>query len=117
MAAVGTVLQVFPHFNPGVGGIGKRVFGDRVQITCGDQICKVLWRYFLVLGVLVDGGAHVVKIFFEECFARAFAVGASCHEEQREYYDRVAQPWKALQLLYLQSELRTQVWRRLATTF
>jgi hypothetical protein len=24
---------------------------------------------------------------------RAFMVGASCHEEQKEYYDRAAQPW------------------------
>jgi hypothetical protein len=35
---------------------------------------------------LVDGGTHVIKIFFEDSFvARSFAVSASCHEEQREY--------------------------------
>jgi hypothetical protein len=37
---------------------------------------------------LIDGGSHVIKIFFEDLFiTRAFLVGASCHAEQREYYD------------------------------
>ena len=97
MAAVDILRQIFPDFDPGVGGMGKRIFGDRVKITCGDQICEVLWRHLLVLRVLVDGSSHVIKIFFEDMFIlRAFMVGASFHEEQREYYDRVAQPWSDL---------------------
>ena len=88
MSVIDTLQCIFPHFNPGVGRIGKRVFGDRVKITCGDQICEMLWRHVLVLGVLINGGTHVIKIFFEDILiTRAFLVGASCHEEQREYYD------------------------------
>ena len=116
MAVVGTVLQVFPLFDPGSGGIGKRVFWDRVKITCGDQICKVLWRHLLVLGVLIDGGAHVIKILFEDRFiARAFMVGASRHEEKGQYYDRVPQPWIGFHCCIF-SELRTRVRQRLAAT-
>lgn len=98
MSVINTLQCIFPHFNPGSGGIGKRVFGDRVKITCGDQIYEMLWRHLLVLGVLIDGGSHVIKIFFEDLFiTRAFLVGASCHAEQREYYDRTAEPWSDLQ--------------------
>ena len=69
----------------------------------------MLWRHLLVLHVLVDGASNVIKIFFEEFFiSRAFAVGASCQEEQGKYYDRVGQPWSDLQVLYLQAELRTR---------
>jgi len=88
MSVINTLQCIFPHFNPGIGGIGKRVFGDRVKITCGDQIYEMLWRHLLVLRVLINGGSHVIKMFFEDLFiTRAFLVGASCHAEQREYYD------------------------------
>jgi hypothetical protein len=82
------------HFDPGAGGIGKRVFWDCVEIARGNQIGEMLRRHLLVLRVLISGCTHVVKIFSENIFiARTLLVGASCNKEQREYYDRVALPW------------------------
>jgi hypothetical protein len=53
----------------------------------------VLWRYLLVLGVLIDGGAHEIQIFSENSFiVGTLSAGASCNKEQRDY-DRGAQSW------------------------
>ena len=94
VSAVKPVRGVLTNFDPGSRGVGKRVYGDLVEIARGNQICQMLWRHFVVLRVLVDCASHVIKIFFEDSFIScAFVVGASCHEEQGEYYDRIAQFW------------------------
>src|SRR3954454_22630135 len=68
MAAVDAVRNVFLYLYPGSSGIGKRVFGNCREIAGGDQVCEMLWRHVLVLSVLIDGGSHVIKIFFENGF-------------------------------------------------
>jgi hypothetical protein len=44
----------------------------------------VLWRRTLVLGVLIDGGAHTVELFFERIFfsGAVFDIAARCEEQQ-----------------------------------
>lgn len=92
MSAVNAVLGVLTNFDPGRGGIGKRVVWDRAKITGQYELGEVLWRHFLVLHILIDGGTHVVKVFSENSFiAGTLLAGTSCNKEQKEYYDRVAQ--------------------------
>src|SRR3954454_16097474 len=88
MAAVDAVRSIFVHFYPGSSRICKRVFGNCREIAGRYQVCQMLRCHLLVLGVLIDGGSYVIKILFKDIFiTRAFLVGASCHEEQRKYYD------------------------------
>ena len=88
MSAVNAVRGVLANFDPGGRGVGKRVYGDRVEIARGNQICQMQWGRALVLTVLIDGRAHMVEIFSENSFiADTFLTGASCNKEQREYYD------------------------------
>jgi hypothetical protein len=41
----------------------------------------MLWRRLLVLGVLIDGGAHVVKIFFELSFILSAVLVCASQDE------------------------------------
>lgn len=92
LSFVDALQCIFPHFDPGCSGIGKRIFGNCVEIARGNKICQMLWGCAPILSVLIDGRTHVVEIFSENSFiAGPLSDGASCNREQREYYDRVAQ--------------------------
>jgi len=92
MSVVNTVRGVLMHFDPGAGGVGKRVYGNRAEIARGNKICQMLWGNALVLSVLIDGCTYVVEILSENSFtAGTLFVCASCNKEQREYYERITQ--------------------------
>ncbi len=108
--AVNTVRRVLTNFDPGRGGIGKRVFWNCAEIACGYKICEMLRRFVVVPGVLIDSASHVIKILFEDRFIScAFMVGASCNKEQREYNDRIEQPRNYFHWGIFKSDLRTRV--------
>src|SRR5262249_14943129 len=54
----------------GFGGLCERVFRDGAQIAGGHNVGQRLGRFALVLGVLIDGGAHVVQVLFQDGLMR-----------------------------------------------
>src|SRR5215472_12340882 len=55
-------LDVFLDDLPAVGGAGKRIDRDGVEIARTDQVAQTLWGFEFVLSVLIDGLAHAVQI-------------------------------------------------------
>ena len=56
--------HVFLDLLPGGRGIGKRIFGEGMQIAGTDQIAQALRGLVLVLRVLIDGKAQAVQSCF-----------------------------------------------------
>lgn len=83
MSTVDSLQRVFVYFDPGCRGVGKRVFGNCLQVVSCYQIGQMRWRFAFVLRVLINSVSHSVKILFEYGFiASALLIGAPCSADQ-----------------------------------